>query len=62
MWKLLLAVWTVSLIGCSDYNLEKIVKYAPEIEVTPLEHDFGPLNADGETGELIVTILNVWKR
>jgi len=59
MRKLLLAVWTVSLIGCSDYNLEKIIKYAPEIEVTPLEHDFGPLNADGETGELIVTILNI---
>ena len=59
MWKFLWAACILNTIGCSDYNLQKVTEYAPEIEVTPLEHDFGPLNADGESGELTVSILNI---
>ena len=31
--------------GCSDYNLhKKPTEPTPEIEVSPLDHDFGALN------------------
>ena len=46
-------------IGCSDYNLQKKVEYAPEINVTPLEHNFGPLNADGDSAYIEVNIQNI---
>ena len=59
MWRFLLVASTISLIGCSDYNLSKVVKKAPEIEVTPLEHNFGALNADGETSEITVVVSNI---
>jgi len=49
----------LAITGCSDYNLERIVQLSPEIEVTPLEHDYGALNADGESDEIIVTISNI---
>jgi len=35
------------------------VEYAPEIHVTPLEHDFGPLNADGHSDQIEVRITNI---
>jgi hypothetical protein len=59
MLRFLLIAFAASLIGCSDYNLSKVVEKAPEIEVNPLEHDFGALNADGESSELTITIFNV---
>ena len=59
MWKKVLAACILAITGCSDYNLEKIVQLAPEIEVTPLEHDYGALNADGESDEITVTISNI---
>jgi hypothetical protein len=49
----------ISLVGCSDYSLRKKVEYAPEIHVTPLEHDFGPLNADGQNDQIEVRITNI---
>lgn len=52
-------VATLCVIGCSDYSLQKKVEYAPEIYVTPLEHDFGPLNADGDVGSIEVSIHNI---
>jgi len=59
MRKKVLAACILAITGCSDYNLEKIVQLAPEIEVTPLEHDYGALNADGESSEITVTITNI---
>ena len=47
------------LCACSDYNLAKQVEYAPEINVTPLEHDFGHLNADGQNEQIEVQITNI---
>ena len=51
--------------GCSDYNLTKHREAAepgvsaPEIEVTPVSHDFGSLNAVGEDSSIIVKIKNI---
>ena len=56
---LLLAASVTLFSGCSDYSLSKKVEYAPEIYVTPLEHDFGPLNADGESDLIEVRITNI---
>ncbi len=56
---LLLAASVTLFSGCSDYNLSKKVEYAPEIYVTPLEHDFGPLNAEGQSGLIEVRIQNI---
>jgi len=50
---------TCALTACSDYTLQKKVEYAPEIDVTPLEHDFGALNADGQNSLLDVLIRNI---
>jgi hypothetical protein len=47
------------MVGCSDYSLQKKVEYSPEIYVTPLNHDFGPLNADGDTSTIEVSIQNI---
>jgi len=49
---------TCALTACSDYTLQKKVEYAPEIDVTPLEHDFGALNADGQHSVLEILIQN----
>ena len=60
----LLFILIAMITSCSDYNLTKHAEAPepgvsePEIEVTPEEHDFGNLNADGETGNLIVRISN----
>ena len=59
MLRFLTAISVLLISGCSDYNLSKVIQKAPEIEVTPLEHDFGPLNADGDIGELLITVSNV---
>jgi hypothetical protein len=48
------------LSGCSEYRLQNIPEDPfPEIEVTPEEHNFGALDANGGTGELIILISNV---
>ncbi len=52
-------VGIASLMGCSDYSLQKKIEYAPEIYVTPLEHDFGALNADGQYDRIEVRISNI---
>ena len=44
--------------GCSDYTLEKVTVYEPNIVVTPEEHDFGALFSGQETGELEVIVTN----
>ena len=49
----------LALQGCSDYTLSKQIEHAPEISVTPLEHDFGALNADGQNSVMEVLIANV---
>jgi|6_EtaG_2_1085325.scaffolds.fasta_scaffold14120_2 hypothetical protein len=60
----ILITMMATITGCSDYNLTKHIDETesgisePEIEVTPEEHDFGNLNADGETGNLIIRISN----
>ena len=59
MLKFLLMASAFSLIGCSDYSLSKVVEKAPEIEVTPMEHDFGALNAEGESADITVSITNI---
>tara|TARA_Y100001970_G_scaffold293453_1_gene440314 strand:- start:1250 stop:2845 length:1596 start_codon:yes stop_codon:yes gene_type:complete len=56
---LLLAASVTLFSGCSDYSLQKKVEYAPEIYVTPLEHDFGPLNAEGQSDLIEVRISNI---
>ncbi|HIE83288.1 MAG TPA: choice-of-anchor D domain-containing protein [Dehalococcoidia bacterium] len=53
------------LISCSDYNLhlkpESVEPgvIAPEIDVTPIEHEFGNLNATGDIGTITLTIENL---
>ena len=53
------------LISCSDYNLtlkpESVEPgiIAPEIDVTPLEHEFGNLNATGDVGTITLSIENI---
>jgi hypothetical protein len=62
----LLWVAALSTMGCtSDYKLAGQVEKtepgitAPEIEVDPISHDFGALNAGYEISDLIVTIENI---
>jgi hypothetical protein len=53
------------LISCSDYNLHLKPEsvdpgvIAPEIDVTPIEHEFGNLNAAGDIGTITLTIENL---
>lgn len=47
------------LFGCSDYSLKKQVEYAPEIVVTPDEHDFGILNAADPGTTIVFRIQNI---
>jgi hypothetical protein len=45
--------------GCSEYDIRKIPEVpAPEIEVTPLEHDYGPLSVS-ESSNLDISIKNI---
>jgi len=45
--------------GCSDYTVSKVIEYAPEIEVSPVNHDFGALNAGVETRNVEIVISNI---
>lgn len=47
------------LFGCSDYSLQKKVEYAPEIVVTPEEHDFGIINAADPSITITFRIMNI---
>ncbi len=47
------------LAGCSEYELSKFVEKAPEIQVDPLNHDYGHLAAGNETQEITVNVWNV---
>jgi len=55
----------LTILGCSDYNLEPIPEKlapgieVPEIEVAPLAHDFGALNAGSQIEDVVVTIDNL---
>jgi len=56
----ILFILAVILGGCSDYNLQSIPSDpVPEIEVTPLEHNFGALNASDSGSDIIISISNV---
>ena len=58
--KLLLCLLSLGIAGCSDYNLHKKPEEpVPEIEVDPVSHDFGALNAGSESQSILVTIQNV---
>ena len=52
-------------VGCSDYNLSVKSEESepgvtmPEIEVSPLSHDFGALSAGSETQAVTITIENI---
>ncbi len=45
--------------SCSDYGVTKIEEKAPEIHVTPENHDFEHVDADGEIKKLEVTVSNL---
>jgi hypothetical protein len=47
-----------SILGCSDYTLEKVQVYEPNISVSPTEHDFGALHSGYETGEIDIAVTN----
>ena len=49
----------LSITGCSEYELSKFVERAPEIEVNPLDHDYGPLLAGNESQEVSVNVWNI---
>lgn len=55
---ILLLLSTITF-GCSDYKLQAIPEYAPEIIVDPTIINFGPLNSGYETKEERVNIFNV---
>jgi hypothetical protein len=46
-------------ISCSDYSINKIVEKAPDIEVSPLEHDCGYLFSGQEICDFTVQVKNV---
>jgi len=53
-------ILVIILGGCSDYNLQSIPPDpVPEIEVTPLEHNFGALNANDSGDDIVISISNV---
>ena len=60
----ILTIASLILCSCSDYKLSVLPEevdpgtIAPEIEVTPLEHNFGAISADGEVSDTIVSIFN----
>lgn len=45
--------------GCSDYEITKIIEKAPDIHVTPEEHDFENVNAVEEVKSLEVVVSNL---
>ena len=47
------------LFGCTEYGVRVVQEFAPEIEVYPLEHDFGPVSADGAPKDLSIQLTNV---
>mgnify|MGYP003134668645 CR=1 FL=1 len=63
--KLIFIFFLLLLFGCSDYKITKIAEELepgeslPKISVSPSEHDFGPLNADGDYAEVQVEIKNI---
>ena len=65
MKKLVGIVSMMLLAACSDYNLQKFEPpvepgvVAPEIEVSPLSHDFGAISAGSETADAVITIENI---
>jgi len=56
--KTIAIIGMVWLSGCSEYTVRKIPVFAPEIVVSPLEHDFGAINSDGAQEELTIQISN----
>lgn len=54
-----LSSFLLLILGCSDYALHEKVDQDPEIEVSPVKHDFGALNSGYETGEIAISISNV---
>ncbi len=61
-------LFCLSLSGCySDYGVTPISDpvtipdFAPDIDVTPGSHQFGALNAVGESDTIVVTISNKLK-
>ena len=53
------ACFALLISGCSEYELSKFVEKAPEIQVDPLDHDYGHLAAGSETQEILVNVWNV---
>mgnify|MGYP003639848162 FL=1 len=53
-----LLLTSLSLGGCTDYTVAKIIDYAPEINVEPLEYNYGHVNANGGLGTAEFTISN----
>ncbi|MAG24306.1 hypothetical protein CMI47_01890 [Candidatus Pacearchaeota archaeon] len=55
----------IFFVGCSDYNLSLIPEeteppvLAPEIDVTPAEHGFGAIDANGYGDQIIISISNI---
>ena len=55
----------IFFVGCSDYNLSLIPEeteppvLAPEIDVTPVEHEFGAIDANGYGDQIIISISNI---
>ena len=52
-------------MGCSDYEISKVVKESeegvvtPEIDVSPTHHSYGALSAGSETQDVIINIENI---
>lgn len=63
--RILTVLTTLFLSSCSDYKISKIVETSepgieiPEIEVTPITHDFGPVSAGSQTLQIEVIIKNI---
>jgi hypothetical protein len=55
----------IFFIGCSDYNLSVIQEeteppvLSPEIDVTPMQYDFGATDASGYGDQTVVSISNI---
>ena len=49
---------TLTLGGCTDYAVAKIIDYSPEINVTPVEYNYGNIDANGGIGTAEFTISN----
>ena len=49
----------IFILGCSDYQINKVVERAPDISVYPENHDSGYLLAGQEISEFSITVSNV---